>query len=298
MLAACGAAPRPQPSPCAADRRCTFERRLVLERDAIRVAYGTLRPVEARAQALWQLDGETWRPRDVPGAVVVIAPDAARPRHALLDGLDPGLHFVALVASGQLECHLFLEQQTATCVDVMIEPEPGKVPMCMPDGARNIPDPIALLPDCARGGYVRFDEPAGGDGEAIARLEDGRIMTRVDVVDGRAHGKMVQSFLASGHPYPVETDFVDGKQHGLRRAFDADGRLIDESHWHEGRRHGVTRRLGPAGEILQEWIWEHGRAMEIRAWDLEGNLVAHDDHRPGGLASGTFCDADRHCSQW
>jgi hypothetical protein len=81
----------------------------------------------------------------------------------------------------------------------------------------------------------------------VARDEDGYPITGT-----------VQSFYPDGRP-AWETQWVDGKLHGVTRGYHQNRRLKEETTWVNGKLHGPARWYDEKGRLLKEILYENGK---------------------------------------
>jgi antitoxin component YwqK of YwqJK toxin-antitoxin module len=127
--------------------------------------------------------------------------------------------------------------------------------------------------------------------------------------------ELVRSQLESGTGLLVmvstsgrtESEYVEGLLHGSHRRFDADGRLLQQSHWSGGEMHGLESYWDEHGRRLREgqWqrgkqhgkfvSWQNGEEIERSVW-IDGEQRSRQLVRAGQplapLPPATACDTD------
>ncbi|MEV6270908.1 hypothetical protein AB0L64_27345 [Kribbella sp. NPDC051936] len=64
-----------------------------------------------------------------------------------------------------------------------------------------------------------------------------------------------------------ELSYVDGRQHGPARDWDASGRLRAEDFWRANVRHGVSRTYDESGAVISEQWWDHDTRVNTPSSD-------------------------------
>jgi antitoxin component YwqK of YwqJK toxin-antitoxin module len=70
-----------------------------------------------------------------------------------------------------------------------------------------------------------------------------------------------------------EAPFVDGKEHGVFKAWHANGRLSWERPYVHGESHGVGREWYEDGSLKSETTYEFGVMMKREIRDREGKII-------------------------
>ncbi|NTU80110.1 MAG: hypothetical protein HGA45_12010 [Chloroflexales bacterium] len=163
-------------------------------------------------------------------------------------------------------------------------------PMIIPDAAR------AIVEATFESGMKRtaFYELDGAGVGLRCWSEDGSLAMEYGMRGGVRHGPF-RTYWENGQA-SEEATYVDGKEHGLTRQYDAEGALIgsytmdhgtrvdlwfdrvgvlsEERHYLDGERHGYERWwCGDNATVWQEEHYRHGEAHGIsRQWNDKGRL--------------------------
>lgn len=145
---------------------------------------------------------------------------------------------------------------------------------------------IAL--DRHAGRFMRGEHPFSGIAE---RRLDGVRVESAGFQDGRRHGWR-RHFFADGR-VRSETYYRDGRRHGPNRSFWPDGTPRTEGHFDDDAPHGTQRQWYASGALFKEMQLDHGveRGMQ-RAWRENGTLYNNYEARDGriyGLRRSKLC---------
>jgi len=80
----------------------------------------------------------------------------------------------------------------------------------------------------------------------------------------------------------LENRELDGRLHGLCRAWHYNGQLADESRYDHGQWHGLNRQWDERGQLLGSFIINHGTGTN-RQWHENGQLRSESDMLDGKL---------------
>ena len=107
------------------------------------------------------------------------------------------------------------------------------------------------------------------EADQIARDNDGIPIT----------GTM-QNFYQNGR-LAWETQWVDGKLHGITRGYDENRKLREETTWVNGKLHGLARWYDEKGKLRRETMYEDGKdlAAPVEAQDEDAANAPADQNK-------------------